>query len=245
MPPDSSPPNPTNPPKKRKPIRRFTPEEDAMIREHCHTVQGITSAAKALRRNRSVVRRRADHLGLNPQFDPDDPPQGRLTQWQAHEDAIVLARYAIDGPQVLATSSPLAGIRSRRAITKRAAFLGVSFQPNMSHAPTAPWSPEEISILTSFLNSQPSGSGLPTVPGRTPSAVEAQLANLRAGRRRSKTLRPWSAEEDQYLRKHYRANGPQVVSDALGRSLAAVHNRASELGIRHDPSASEKKTSDD
>jgi hypothetical protein len=242
LPNSSRPPNPTHPPKKRRSIRRFTPEEDAVVLEHCHTVQGVTRAAKALGRNRSVVRRRADQLGLSPQSDPDDPPQGRLTQWQTHEDAIVLARYAIDGPQVLASSSPLAGIRSRRAITKRAAILGVSFQPNVSHAPTAPWSPEEIRVLTDFLNSDTNGLLRPAVPGRTPSAVDAQLLNLRAGRRRSKTLRPWSAEEDHYLRKHYHVNGAQVASDALGRSLAAVHNRASELGIRHDPSVSSKKT---
>ena len=71
--PDSSPPNLTPPPKKRKPLRRFTPDEDALLLEHCHSTQGVTRIAKALGRNRSSVQRRANALVLSSKPDLDHP----------------------------------------------------------------------------------------------------------------------------------------------------------------------------
>lgn len=43
--------------------------------------------------------------------------------------------------------------------------------------------------------------------------------------------RPWSKEEDQYLKRNAGYRSVQVMADKLGRSKDSVHNRTKALGL--------------
>lgn len=46
-----------------------------------------------------------------------------------------------------------------------------------------------------------------------------------------RTFRPWSAKDDQIVRRFYKAHGSRAVGEMLGRDFKLVQNRARRLGI--------------
>ncbi len=48
--------------------------------------------------------------------------------------------------------------------------------------------------------------------------------------------RPWTADHDEYLRAHLPMLGCRAVAYRIGRTMRAVYERASRLGVAHGPS---------
>lgn len=67
--------------------------------------------------------------------------------------------------------------------------------------------------------------------GRTRDAVSAKLNAMSQGRGYSRTLRPWTAQEEAILQSNYATLGGRKCAEKIGRSVAAVTNRACDLGL--------------
>jgi transposase len=61
--------------------------------------------------------------------------------------------------------------------------------------------------------------------------LTALLPPPRNHRPASLLSRPWTSEELAYLREHYDSDGYESVAKALGRTTAAILNRASKIGV--------------
>lgn len=222
--------------KRRRPARSWTSSDDAVLLAH-YARMGAAKLAKSRyfspRRAKTQIWERARSLGLE-YLPGGEEPQGVLTAWSSWEERVLRQHYSQMGPAALAESGRLPG-RSRRAITKRAALLGVVFRGGTSHAVGKPWADGEVARLTAYLLDAGRGEEPPEVPGRTRAAVLSRLTAMRAGEGGSKIMRPWTAEEDAYLRANYAARRAAGCGRALRRSKAAVYNRVNVLRICAHP----------
>lgn len=67
--------------------------------------------------------------------------------------------------------------------------------------------------------------------GRTLSSVENRLAKLRQKGKILYMRREWTEEEDEYIEKTYYLKSADYIAYKLNRSVFAVRNRASKLGV--------------
>lgn len=217
---------------KRAVRRPWTEEEDAVLRRRYPNEGPLTLSRTRPFKGKRTLRQlqgRAEQLQLL--YRPGGAPSsGRLTQWKRHEDAVLQAHYADRGPAWI-MNNRLPG-RSQKAIIKRANQLGLAHSPAMSHAPGQPWTAAEVAAIEAYCTGfDGSHTPLPKLPGRSAKAVAAKVASFRKGRGTSKVIRPWAPTEDAHLLSHYPTLGAESCAKALGRSRAAVYNRANTLGL--------------
>lgn len=222
---------------KKKPTQYFTDAQWKRVVDTYRT-QGLNAACHAIK-------------GMPPDkiykrlvyFNVHVPPprcESAAGGWSTYEDQVVRDHYAFMGPTKL--QNILEG-RSVLAIKKRASVLGVSAQEvhaNRGHAIGAAWTDEETRLLSVFLAREP--KGLPrnwpsleaAIPTRTRSAIEGKIASLAKPAKaiiKRAAPRPWTSSEDTKLRQIYGTMPADQVALQIGRSKAAVTNRAYDLNL--------------
>lgn len=230
--------------------RPWSPAEVETLRMDLPRI-GVAGVAHALMRPVDEVRERADEEGVHETaadrklrrqleeagvpIEPSArrPRRGRASTWSDAEDAAILARYADEGPVGLAADPLFKGRRTCRAIEVRASRLEVIVplekkQARRSGKKTPRWTVGEDAIIDTASTVDDLPTLLLQMPGRTLSAVEARFRQRRGGKR---VIKPWSIADDERLVELYAAHAPADVAELMGRTYAAVTNRATFLGI--------------
>ena len=57
--------------------------------------------------------------------------------------------------------------------------------------------------------------------------------------------KPWTTEEEQYIRKYYAHDGSKCIARALDRTVYSVQHKAQRMGIRNRSNGSPWSSSDD
>lgn len=158
-------------------------------------------------------------------------------RWEWHEDQVLFKYYETLGAAGILQRNLLVG-RTRLAITKRAAILGLARE---GHKLADAWSKIATAKLRKFAQAEARGEPrnsealLAAFPGRTLSAIVQKLQTIKQrpkGKERRRAFpRKWSSEEDDFVRQNYLKLGAKKVAEILGRSVAAVTNRAYDLGV--------------
>jgi len=156
--------------------------------------------------------------------------------WTPDEDALMIKHYQLFGPTKMAKLIPR---RSVLAIKKRASLLGLVYRPAEARAVPMgrPWVGSELGHVKAAGDVKLSGGKidwtglLAKLPGRTRASVEAQLNAYLSGAPGRKARRQWSTKEDDYVSANIATLGAARIAEDLGRSLAAVYNRACDLGV--------------
>lgn len=94
-----------------------------------------------------------------------------------------------------------------------------------------PWTKEEEKILRELYPSA-GPAACATRLGRSRNAVRVRAQKL--GLQRSHTVgrgRPWTPQEEEYLRRYYRRLPAREIAAELGRTTSAVHTRARRLDL--------------
>lgn len=229
--------------------RPWTPAEKDNLRLDLPRL-GLKRTARDLRRPMEEVRSMADSLGVVETAEDRRrrqeleaagvvvPPstqrtrRGRATTWSAAEDAAILTRYATEGAQGLSLDTVF-NARTVKAIEVRASRLGVKMDPEVarSHRTSAPrWTEEEDAILDEADSVDALVMLLPRLPGRS---AEPTISRWYARREPARVVQPWSEEDDERLEELYPCYPPKRVAELMGRTYAAVTNRATARGLTH------------
>lgn len=91
----------------------------------------------------------------------------------------------------------------------------------------SPLTQEEIDLI--LQNADRSITDIVALVGRSKQAVIAVLR--RNGHPAREQRRPFSADEDAFLRAHFRSGNADELAAKMGRSVSGVHMRASRLGL--------------
>lgn len=186
-------------------------------------------------RSRASVYRKAVEAGFHfpPPIDESD-----ARPWTASEDHLLFRFYP-----TLAAAGLLRdhGIdRTRVAIVRRAGNLGLktSRKAPVREVPMGtPWTSAEEEIVRLAIRAQPDGVGLDwlslqrALPDRTRASIACKIETVRAGPKKRAARRPWSTSEDALVVAEYASVGAQALAERLGRSHAAVTNRAYDLRV--------------
>lgn len=163
--------------------------------------------------------------------------------WKSWEDNILRQWYAKAGPIAIASSGEMN--RTKLAITKRAAVLGIQQVKPRENTFGNPWSEAETKILLAAMADRTFyfTNGVPTyilewptliekLPGRTRKSIEAKCYVIKTeGAQKRQAHRLWTAEEDQILIENYRAKGASAMCTRLNRSRGSVLNRANVMKL--------------
>lgn len=193
---------------------RWTPEEDAVVRENYPSHGGAWDGWSRLLPGRTVeaVRVHAYKLGAVTPANRD--------AWTPDEDEVVRERY----PEVGSRSPEWAELlpnRTPSAIRRRANKLGLRYR-----GPVERWTEDELRTLRENVGRGMGWDGWRTVlPGRTRNAIYARAV-------REGLLEPnhgrYSRREDEQL-----AEVLELVSERMGRPVSHVANRMAFLaGVR-------------
>lgn len=154
-----------------------------------------------------------------------------------HEDDVLFEYYANIGAAGIIESKLLPG-RTRLAITKRAAVLGLAAP---GHDLAKPWSAKDMKLIRAFAISEMKGqprdeeSLRKAFPQRSLSAVLQKIQGFKNGslntNRKRRSPKKWTPKEDAFVISNYARLGPDEISRILRRSKAAVTNRAHFLGV--------------
>jgi hypothetical protein len=203
------------------PRRRWTPEEDALVRDAVDDPETLAALAKRLGRAEGAVAARARQLA--PSDGRPQPPR-----WTTEEDDLLRQGYAAC-MTCRAIGRQLLPRRSSRAVSARALRLGLTTYGRR-------WTPGEDAALRAMAVRGAEAAQIARALTRTTSAVRRRATRLgvalQTSGRRSK---PWTAEEDAVLRQ-WRTFEPGRLAQLLGRSDGSVRSRLRALDLLPDGS---------
>lgn len=149
---------------------------------------------------------------------PTPGPFSENQRWTTDDYARLHRFYPLYGPHYCAR---LLG-RTVNAVKVKANNIGIT--------ESRQWSPEEIKTLKEIYQ-----SGIPWARrhasralGRTEIAVITKARKLGYLFKRPER---WTGKEEAFLKKHYRAKGPQQIAKELGKRYSQVLAMASKLGV--------------
>jgi hypothetical protein len=111
--------------------------------------------------------------------------------------------------------------RSRQAIRSRRVRLGVARENKMSWNRIL-WTEEEDEAIR---------DGATSLPGRTDAAVKVRRLSLGIKFQEREKGDPWTDHDIAYLKEHVKVTPYAKIAEVLGRTPAAVSQKASSLGI--------------
>jgi len=92
------------------------------------------------------------------------------------------------------------------------------------------WQPHELAILREHIGSK-THAELARLTGHPVSSVASKAQELGLYRRKPVPARPWSPDEEDFLRKHWRSLTARELAKRLGRSYHSVRNKLHKLGL--------------
>jgi hypothetical protein len=211
---------------------RWSRSEEDVLR-HALGMSGLRGAYTALPHRRpAAVYTKAVREGwhIPPLIEESDS-----RPWTPDEDAILVDSYATQGPKAL--SQDLRLDRTRLAIKKRAAAIGLAESKPRAIPMGTPWTRVETSVVMAALPAVKAGTPIDwdrlllALPGRSRASVSNKLNAVRKRPPARAARRRWTATEDEYVRARYQSDGAAAVAGALGRSTAAITNRAYDLQV--------------
>lgn len=150
-------------------------------------------------------------------------------RWTPTEEDLIRQHYPANGARI-----PELAHRTPTSIHKRAVRLGVSHRPN--------WTPaEDALVLRHAHHSLERAQQALARAGSTRSLDAIRIRAYHLGNRPpAYRRRAWTTTEDGILHARYRACGGKATVRALtargyDRTLASVHERAGQLGLRTNP----------
>jgi len=213
---------------------------------------GLAGTARSLRRPPEEVKAQAElngypiasaaHVlaerGTSGVPDASRPRRGRACTWSAAEDARIIEGFPTLGASGL-VGDPIFNARTEKAITVRAGRLGVydADSSELQRAPRSRWTQKEDDILMSLDSEEEEELEdlLHLLPGRSLAAIRMRYSLLKDRLVNPPVLQrevlPWSYKDDERLAWLYGSMPPRKVAERLGRTYAAVTNRASALGL--------------
>lgn len=252
-------PQPILPPKPRasraKQAKRWTREEDLLLRKHYPT-RGAVYCAQELGRTKAGVNRRAETLGVTSKVKQ---------RWTRKEEAMLRTLYQRHTALALARMLK----RTEQSVRGKLHLMG------LTESTSRPWTSDEISYLRSHYG-RVRVADLAEELGRSTDAVELKAGRLGISRRNKRlsakeqqdvlaelgqtpytvlarrfgvdahtirrvaerngyrdrpTSRPWTPEDDAELRRVYGTMKRAEVAQHLNRTMVAVACRAKEMGL--------------
>lgn len=202
----------------RPPRARWTPADDARVRNAADDRSALAALAARLARSESaVVARAARTLARH------GTPPPRPARWADHEDDLLRQGYAACMTCATIAAELLPG-RSSRAVSARALRLGLTTYGRR-------WTLAEDAALRAMAARGTTPATIARTLTRTASAVRRRANRLGltlhdAGRPRE----PWSVEEDALLRQWHTLE-PGRLALLLGRGDGSVRARIRALGL--------------
>jgi len=235
--------------------KRWTREEDMLLRKHYPT-RGAIYCAELLGRTKSGVNRRAETLGVTSKVKQ---------RWTRKEEAMLRTLYTRHTALALARMLK----RTEQSVRGKLHLMG------LTEATSRSWTADEIAFLRSHYG-KVRVSELAEELGRTADAVELKAGRIgisrrnkrlsakeqeevvaelgkvpytalarrfgvdahtirrvaeRSGYRDRPTSRPWTAGDDEELRRIYGTMKRTEVAEQLNRTMVAVACRAKEMGL--------------
>ncbi len=203
----------------------WTSGEDTMLRK-LYPTRSYDAIADKLNKTRAMVARRVKKLGLRK------APEGRKpwTMFTPEEDDMLRRFHAMEARP---SSTEIAAImdRPKSSIDRRFHMLGLK-RDHLPSTKEKPWTPEEDALLRRSYRTR-STADLASELKRTVASVQTHLSKLRLRRRPppEHAPRPWTDDEDAYLRQSYHKIPAKDIAEQFNRKVTAVIHRAARLGL--------------
>ena len=145
------------------------------------------------------------------------------SKWTAEDHEYLVAHYVADGAKSCAEYLG----RTPASCTARACLYGLTEQ---QQTPMRRWTEDEVQYLSDhYISGGPDSCA--EALNRSRETCDSKAKKMGIAPRLRSYKGPWTDEEDQYLRKHYAADGAKGCADALGRTWKACGERSYSLGI--------------
>jgi len=216
------------------PTKSTLTESDKLRIQDAYHAAGLPGAyAAAATAGREVVYRWLVYecIHLPPPYQ-----QSAARPWEADEDEILRRLYESLGAAELVRRGLLD--RTRKAITKRADVLGLNAKGG--HELAASWSTQDTLKALKFAERENAGERRnwaelhEAFPDRSTASIACKLDAVKKGQGlslRRAAPRKWAPDHDRYVSDNYETLGAKQIATNLGRSVAAVTNRAYDLGV--------------
>lgn len=208
--------------------RPWTKEDDEYLSEH-YPYEEAHKIACILFRTLEAVRKRARFLGVCNRPVHAARPANHCARWSEEDDLLLLETYSKRGARYLSRKLG----RSVDAVQRRATDLGATKKARGRR----PWTMADVRFLQEHYQKRGAKWCAPFLR-RTDKAVRSAAAVYGL---RFDSPRFWSDKEILTLRRMWRAReAVGTIAARLGRSAAAVQQRAYTLGLKRRDSV--KKT---
>ena len=217
---------------KNRLYKRWTEEEDEVIREH-YPSEGPSCSERIPGRDKSSVASRANKLGLR-----------KYSAWSEEDDLIMREYYPLEGGKVILR---LPG-KTKNQVRSRAWFLGLQGTYLGKKQKRGYWSIEEDTVIRERYPKEGLGvSG--SLPGRTKAAIRLRASALGvAVKDNRRGYRVWTKNDIKVLKETYPGEGSPGVYLKLGGKInkSQINLKAAQLGIsRNNGNYGNKKWTDE
>ena len=189
----------------KSPIR-WTPEEEDILRKY-YATEGASVANRLDRKTcrQAAMKARAMGLSVEPKL-----------VWSKEDDALIKKYYAEEGTDII---KRLSATYNKRQVQTRAAQLGVQKDNHK-------WTPEEDALLNKYYPDKE--QCMKALPDRAWLSILKRASKKGFG---SDPARPWTKEEEDYLKKYSSTKSTKEIADALNRTVGSVRTRRQRLGF--------------